>query len=560
MPRIMPLPPIAPRSTASSVEALEARIAPAVVTARLVTYTDTDGDLVELRASQSVFTAANLAFVPGVAGGETLELLALGTVAKGAQITFKATTPAGSAGDGFVAVGVIDAHGVDLRSIVVDGALAAVKAGDANPKTPALRSITVESFGATGDGLAMAAPLSVLVGGVSSLNVLGDFGHAKLTCTSTIGFMRIGGSVLGNKSVSNYSGFIEADAFGRVLVAGDIRGGAGDSSGCIVADHNLAVLLVGGSVRGGAGLESGVVSSLLNAGVVRIGGDLQGGTGPQTGRVTIGNAVSLLEVVGSVIGSGHDFTGEIRVTKQIELLRIGGDLRGGDASGSDDVLNTGFVKADSIKAFLVRGSINAGTNDSTGQLINSGSIRTADEIRLGRVVGDLRGTTSLVTGKTTPAVISAEDSEYHDASPASDVALIRLTVDGSVVDSRIEAGYGADGLPVDGNAKIGTLVVKGDWINSTLVAGVQSSNASFGDNDGSDSLIPGRFPSNFSKIRSVVIGGEVRGGIDLTQPSGFMAHVIDRITVKGVPVALSGALDNILIGSAGTANVRVQEL
>src|SRR5204862_3994310 len=79
-----------------------------------------------------------------------------------------------------------------------------------------------------------------------------------------------------------------------------------------------------------------------------------------------------------------------------------------------------------------------------------------------------------------------------------------LVIKGDVKNAQILAGYTRDGEPVNPDAHIGKVVVNGDWIKSSLVAGVADSTGDgFGQND---TVIAGdETPSVLSRIAKVII-------------------------------------------------------
>src|SRR5688572_21329516 len=107
------------------IESMEARIAPAAV----FTFTDVDGDRVTIKSSVGTkeLLAAAVDLEQLGNGRAQLMELKLGAQFTGAKITILAATPAKLQGaDGFVDVGRIDATGVDLKSVVVDGDLGSI--------------------------------------------------------------------------------------------------------------------------------------------------------------------------------------------------------------------------------------------------------------------------------------------------------------------------------------------------------------------------------------------------------------------------------------------------
>ena len=59
------------------------------------------------------------------------------------------------------------------------------------------------------------------------------------------------------------------------------------------------------------------------------------------------------------------------------------------------------------------------------------------------------------------------------ATATTDLAFGKLTITGSVIGSKILAGYDQFGNATNGNAQIGNVIVMGDWSGSSLVAGVE---------------------------------------------------------------------------------------
>lgn len=149
------------KSLSSSLECLEARIAPAALlnigaNKLSATYTDVDGDKVTVYASKPILTADKFAFLPAAAGdiGGQLALFDLHNDPSAANVSVAfvaARDRVAHVGDGLVNVGRIDATGLDLGGIYVSGDLASLTAGDATLTTPALSvGILVGSSGAYG--------------------------------------------------------------------------------------------------------------------------------------------------------------------------------------------------------------------------------------------------------------------------------------------------------------------------------------------------------------------------------------------------------------------------
>jgi hypothetical protein len=149
-----------------------------------VTYQDVDIDLVTVKISEPVFDAATVnnvfRFDTGSVNGsktgpqqlQELDLRPLGSSVNRAslQITAHKTS---MGGNNLVNVGFINAMGIDLESVTVQGGLGKIDAGDTDTKTPGLMSLTVESLGkfSTSTQAAGNDLNSVIQGGLSSLVV-----------------------------------------------------------------------------------------------------------------------------------------------------------------------------------------------------------------------------------------------------------------------------------------------------------------------------------------------------------------------------------------------------
>src|SRR5262245_20232544 len=148
------------RPTRLAVERLEGREVPAtLVSPTTVTYQDIDGDNVAVTLSKPLLKAGNVNAVftfnvDGVFSSNlakqqlwNIDLNSLGGAAVGTAITVTATRSLVTGGNGLANVGRINATGIDLGAVVVDGDLGRIEAGDATPTTSSLTSLFVQSMG-----------------------------------------------------------------------------------------------------------------------------------------------------------------------------------------------------------------------------------------------------------------------------------------------------------------------------------------------------------------------------------------------------------------------------
>jgi parallel beta-helix repeat protein len=265
---------------------------------KTATWRDIDGDLVTLKSSKAVLSPDDFLFLADGNGGQQLALLDLSDDPGAAKATIKLSAkrdPLVPQGNGRVNVGFLNAAGVDLASVSISGDLGRIEAGDANSKTPALKTLTVGSLGFF--GLTTQSPggslASELKGNLGSLIVRGDLNGAALHVTGNAGKISVAGNINGNADA--FSGSIQVGGkLGSLRVGGSLDAGAGASSGLIESGAAMGAIKILGAMSGGAHLASG--GSL---GAVSIGGDLAGESGDRATISAQGNIKSL-RVAGEV--------------------------------------------------------------------------------------------------------------------------------------------------------------------------------------------------------------------------------------------------------------------
>lgn len=179
------------------------------------TYTDVDGDLVTVKIQGKTAKLAPGDFTFGFSAGALPQLikLALDSDDFGASLTITSKRTA-AGGDGYSNIGLIDATGIALSSVRIDGDLGRMNAG-------AVKLITVQSLGAL--GLATQGGngdlVSNLTGNLGKLVVKASVHDATVLGTGSIGAVMIVGSFLGGRLSAG------AD-LGVVTVRGDIIGTA----------------------------------------------------------------------------------------------------------------------------------------------------------------------------------------------------------------------------------------------------------------------------------------------------------------------------------------------
>jgi hypothetical protein len=502
----------------------------------VVTFSDVDGDLVRIKVSQGTLSGSDFVVIPG---GQGLQIRTINfsddtidAVNEFSGATLKVKSIARNQGDGLVNIGFINATGIDLGFVRVDGDLGQIDAGNASNPAPGLAGLNVKSLGRLGLSTQLPGAGS-LVSNITGLlgpvvvrtNIDGAALHA-VGADAAITSVRLGGSLLGG--VPGNSGQIFSEGtVGVIKIGGDVQGGAGDGSGTVFAVKTLEKIVVEGSVRGGAGTDSGNVAGLLGLGVVRIGGDLVAGTGASP--------------AGAILSSGD-----------IERIIIGGNLVGGAASYSGSIVTNrqgdAAPGAGAIGDITIAGSLIGGASPLTGIFSNA----SIGDVIIGQ---DLRGSstaTAKIQAAGNPAPASIEDA----------LAIASVTIGGTVKNARILAGYNPAGSATNADVQIGRVRVDGDWIASDVVAGIQSSDPFFGDDAGASDnntvIAAGNTPAITSRIARIVIGGQVLGTPETGGDSfGFVAQEIGALVVNRTPLALSATgLDNFLVGASGDVRLR----
>lgn len=501
---------------------------------KAATYIDSDGDLVTVKITKGTLTENNFKLVGAGVGAELAELDLNDPSFEGTSLKVTAT-PKNGAGDRHANIDFLDAK-VDFTSISIAGDIGRFTIGSTGTPTPAFKTMVVDSVGLSAP---VAAPgnsfVSTIFGNFGAWKVKGDFVGANVgaqTSGGTAGSIAIGGSVLpgpGNGLASLYVN----GSVGKLTVAGDVVGGS--SSTVVRVTANLGSLAIGGSIIGGSGYQAGHVSVLGNVGSVSIGRDVIGGSGKMAGVVLLSGDVGSMKIGGDLIGGDGTNSGFAKVGGDVKSVTIGKDLRGGSAFESGALQVSG--RAGAVK---IGGSVLGGAAGSGVYAESFGSIAIGRDV-LGTVMGRASIGASGVTNPTTEVEALAIGS---------------LTVGRHVSNADIFAGYDKDLLnPLEADAQIGKVAVKGNWTASRLVAGVDSVDGQFGNSD--DQRITGGAPEITSRIASILIGGSVSGTVTLGDSFGFVAEKIGAITVAGKKLALDPANKDVIpLGLFGDMTAR----
>lgn len=185
------------QGSAPDMGSFEAPPAPTVTIAangKKATFTDVDGDLVTITTNVGTFDQSNFHLESAGIGARLLGVdLFEQSEFTGANISIKAKRSA-LGGDGFVNVGGLDAGGVDLGKVLIDGDLEYFAAGDENLATPGALGLTVVSLGE----FEHEAEVNVY-GSLNNLTVRTDIYEADIHVfggpSANLGVMKVGGSI-----------------------------------------------------------------------------------------------------------------------------------------------------------------------------------------------------------------------------------------------------------------------------------------------------------------------------------------------------------------------------
>jgi hypothetical protein len=211
----------------------------------------------------------------------------------------------------------------------------------------------------------------------------------------------------------------------------------------------------------------------------------------------------------------------------------------------------GALQTATFKAGMKDTSFKA--NGALGTVIVANNVETT-MVRAGTMLNDL-----VVGGSLIDSTVSAPGALLPaNANKAQAFGIIG--VQGDVVRSQILAGYDKDGMPVNGDAGLGKVVIKGNLEASSIVAGATAGADGFFGN-GDDALIAGG-NEVIAKIASITIKGAVLGSAAAADHFGIVAEELGKLKIGGVLQPLIEGPGNDLAGIplGTTDDVRAREV
>jgi hypothetical protein len=398
--------------------------APAVqINPSTVVVVEADGDAVTIKlAGGNLFPQDITRDADGNIGTIDLTHLAGAAHAVGAKpfnLIVTAKTPFGGTGNGLAKVGLLNASGLGLGKVKLQGDLDRILAGDGSGKAAA-----------------------------KSLSILGNLGTAT-----------------GLPQISRLIG-----AVNKLAVGGSVQKNA------VQVDGKVKVITVGGDVIGDFGLGPALLEEIAHLGL------------------------------DGLIAEGSPVPAGVLLAESIGSLKIGGSFKSG-----------GIVTTKDLGAFSV-------LKDFSGGLFSDGAMKSLKV--LGKMVSE---------DPNAPTTITARNK------------LDSLIISGDVENARILVGYSKDEDPVNADARIGKVLVKGNWRASSLVAGIDDSTTDgFGRTTPSSRATAHR--PVVSTIASVVIKGTASGSTAPGDHFGITSQRIGKVSIGGTKIPLSkDAPDDLLL-------------
>jgi hypothetical protein len=288
-------------------------------------------------------------------------------------------------------------------------------------------------------------------------------------------------------------------------------------------------------------------------------------TSGEIGSITAGTAEANSKALGTLIAGSltdssflfgtvgsvklkHDLTGSLHV--------IGGP---GLADHDGLALNKVVIRGN------VDGSVSASENDEAGLLEANGGIGSISiggdlrggDMRSGIIVGGILGAVTIggdvrSANPATPVTIAAL-GKVNPASQIEATAINAITIRGDVLNARILAGYDRTLSPLNPNASINRLAVRGDWAASSVAAGVVDvTNDGFGRNDTPVAEEP--TDTIVARIASITIEGTAIGSASTNVDFfGITAQHIEKVVIgTGPALTFSDGADDLLLDSANS--------
>ncbi len=204
-------------------------------------------------------------------------------------------------------------------------------------------------------------------------------------------------------------------------------------------------------------------------------------------------------------------------------------IPGGSITGSVSLDRVGSIISfgGDIASVTVGDSIIAGLDASSGTLTNCEAIRACYALGPVTVKGSLIGND--IAGQSSFVLITGSGHLHLPTDATTDLAIGNVKVGGRVEFAKILGGFrpsDTDTSGFNGNAQIGAISVGGDWIASSVTAGINDGGAA-GFGTTGNTMINNFLTAIIPRIASMIkgtISGSAGSGVTLASPPGKSAR------------------------------------
>jgi hypothetical protein len=220
---------------------------------------------------------------------------------------------------------------------------------------------------------------------------------------------------------------------------------------------------------------------------------------------------------------------------------VGGNIKGGNITSEGVTLvKSGFFSGISANNVLIKGSLIAGTNDtSTSTAVMNGSLVITSSTGKMTVLGGLTGNLG-AGGKINYVSLNAGGTQNGPST--------NITINGSVAYSRISNGLMDSDNFKGGDptvSKSGSITIGGDFISSSISIGIGTGADGFlgtADDDLPKEFQPGY--GSYARIASIIIKGNASATPGSGDSSVIQSEQIDQLIVKGTKIPLTKGKSN----------------
>jgi hypothetical protein len=568
----------------SGVEVLESRIAPASIT-----FTDVDGISVTISSSKgSAADLQQVAILAAEGSGQELRELRLSDlpdVFQGAHLSVIKGTLDDTQ---FVNIGFINAAGVDLGKVTIDGDLGRILAGDDNSVTAAAKKLTVGSIGVQGLNTQDAGGtlVSKFLGRLGSLTIKGDFKDASLTVLGVdpdpnenvsttidargdIGDILISGNLIGGATAK--TGYIYSKgSIGNITVTGSVLGGGGESSASITSERTMGKVNVGGDVQGGllvASNFSGRIFSAEGMGSVTVGGSLKGGDGMESANISTAGGLGNVTILGDIIGGAGLKSGAVGAGGQIGKITIGSTTGGGNITGGAGEQSGSILSAGNMKAVKIFGNIQGGGQTYAGSITSDGRIASVF------VDGSITGGNGVQSGAIGSSLALGAVNVMGDlvggaGNNSGNIASSR-SIDSVSIQGSVKGGGGVQSGAIGCIARLGPVTIGEDLLGGAsadsgsvlagqLIARIEIAGSIKGITGGTAGVRSAAINSA-GDIGVVIVHGDLLGGENdhsgSIQANDRLARVVIDGDLVGVPLNVDNSGIIRSLGSIGSVKI-----